>query len=218
MRTRTFILSLVIHASVIGPAIAVRIFAPTGLPHPPRFLSFMAAGTEALPDVQPMPAPRRSAADEAKPKVQPIDEHSSPAPSPSDISSVVPSDGVVPEGLGQLVGAFLGVGVAGSSTDALPPQRVGGRIRPAERIHHVAPVYPQLARESHVAGTVILEALIDEEGLVREVKVLRSVALLDASAIDAVRQWRYVPTLLNGVPIQIIMSVTVTFRLTEPLR
>jgi protein TonB len=210
MRTRTFILSLVIHASVIGPALAVRIFAPTGLPNPPRFLSFMAAGAEAPPDIQPLPAPRRSADAETTPKVQPTDEHRPTAASPSDIPSAASLDGVVPEGLGQ----FLGVGLAAlsaSSADPLPPQRVGGRIRPAQRIHHVAPVYPPLARDSHVTGTVILEALIDEHGSVRELKVLRSVPLLDAAAIDAVRQWRFMPTLLNGVPIQIIMSVTVTF-------
>ena len=60
---------------------------------------------------------------------------------------------------------------------------------------------------------MILEALIAEDGSVRNVKVLRSVPLLDAAAIDAVRQWRFTPTLLNGIPVQVIMSVTVSFTL-----
>jgi protein TonB len=60
---------------------------------------------------------------------------------------------------------------------------------------------------------VILEALIAEDGSVRDVKILRSVALLDAAVVEAVRQWRYTPTLLNGVPVQIIVVVTVTFSL-----
>jgi len=60
---------------------------------------------------------------------------------------------------------------------------------------------------------VILEAVIDEGGSVRDVKVLRSVALLDQAAIDAVRQWRFTPTLLSGEPVPIVMTVTVSFTL-----
>jgi protein TonB len=95
----------------------------------------------------------------------------------------------------------------------LPPQRIGGDVRPPQKVHHVAPTYPAIAQAARVSGTVIIEALIAEDGSVRDAKVLRSVALLDASAIDAVRQWRFTPTLLNGVPVQVIMTVTVTFNL-----
>ena len=84
-------------------------------------------------------------------------------------------------------------------------------IRPPQKVHHVAPTYPPIAQSARVSGVVILEALIAEDGSVRDVKVLRSVPLLDASAIEAVRQWRFTPTLLNGVPVQVIMTVTVTF-------
>jgi periplasmic protein TonB len=94
-----------------------------------------------------------------------------------------------------------------------PPMRVGGVVRAPQKVHHVAPSYPAIAQQAKISGVVILEALIAEDGSVREVKVLKSVPLLDAAATDAVRQWRFTPTLLNGVPVQVIMSVTVSFTL-----
>jgi TonB family protein len=71
-----------------------------------------------------------------------------------------------------------------------------------------------MAKQARVEGTVILEATISAQGRVNDVKVLRGIPLLDNSAIDAVRQWRYSPTLLNGTPVPVIMTVTVNFRLS----
>ena len=62
-------------------------------------------------------------------------------------------------------------------------------------------------------GTVILEAVINEQGEVSQVRVLRSVLLLDEAAMNAVRQWRFTPTLLNGQAVPIVMTVTVSFQL-----
>ena len=93
------------------------------------------------------------------------------------------------------------------------PIRPGGNILPPARTGYVAPVYPPIAIQARSEGTVILEAVIDETGAVKDVTVLRSVPLLDRAAIDAVRQWRYSPTRLNGVPVAIIMTVSVTFTL-----
>ena len=70
-----------------------------------------------------------------------------------------------------------------------------------------------MARNARVEGTVILEALISASGGVQEVRLLRSVPLLDSAAIDAVRRWRSTPTMLNGEAIPIVMTVTVTFSL-----
>ena len=75
------------------------------------------------------------------------------------------------------------------------------------------PVYPPVAQSARVQGIVILEAVIGPNGNVTEVKVLRSVPLLDEAAITAVKQWQYTPTLLNGVPVPVIMTVTVNFTL-----
>ena len=80
----------------------------------------------------------------------------------------------------------------------------------------VAPEYPLIAISTRVSGIVILEATIGGDGKVIDAKVLRSVPLLDQAAVDAVRQWEYAPTLLNGAPVPVIMTVTVTFTLPSP--
>jgi protein TonB len=90
---------------------------------------------------------------------------------------------------------------------------VGGNIKEPSKIHHVAPVYPAIAQSAKISGIVIIEATIGRDGTVIETRVLRSVPLLDKAAVDAVRQWRFTPTLLNGVPVPIVMTVTVNFEL-----
>ena len=91
--------------------------------------------------------------------------------------------------------------------------RVGGNIRPPTRTHFVEPAYPQVARAAAVQGVVIIELTIGEDGAVSNARVLRSIPLLDQAALDAVRQWRYEPTLLNGAPTRVIMTATVNFSL-----
>lgn len=95
------------------------------------------------------------------------------------------------------------------------PLRLGGQIKAPRRLDYAAPVYPPIAQSAGVEGLVILEATIGVDGRVQNLQVLRSHPLLDGAAIDAVRQWRYRPTLLNGVPVPIVMTVTVDFRLTK---
>jgi protein TonB len=119
---------------------------------------------------------------------------------------VAPGSSFIPDGRGMALQTITPPKPAG-------PIRPGGNILPPARTGYVAPVYPPIAIQARSAGTVILEAVIDETGTVRDVTVIRSVPLLDRSAIDAVRQWRYSPTRLNGVPVAIIMTVSVTFTL-----
>lgn len=94
-----------------------------------------------------------------------------------------------------------------------PPVRVGGVIRAPQRIVNVAPAYPAIAREAHAQGLVIIEATIDERGTVVRAQILKSIQLLDEAALTAVRQWKFSPTLLNGVAVPIVMTVTVNFKL-----
>jgi len=89
--------------------------------------------------------------------------------------------------------------------------RVGGNIKPPPKIKDVRPVYPPEARDARVQGVVIIEARIEPDGRVGSANVLRSVPLLDQAALDAVRQWEFMPTLLNGEPVPVIMTVTVQF-------
>jgi len=93
------------------------------------------------------------------------------------------------------------------------PVRVGGDIKEPTKIRDVRPVYPQEAQDARVQGIVIIEAVIDELGSVVDARVLRSVPLLDEAAVDAVRQWKFTPTLLNNEPVSVIMTVTVNFTL-----
>ena len=80
-------------------------------------------------------------------------------------------------------------------------------------MRNAAPVYPQIAQSARVQGVVIIEATISPTGKVTDARVLRSIPLLDQAALDAVRQWEYTPTTLNGVPVPVIMTVTVNFTL-----
>ncbi len=90
---------------------------------------------------------------------------------------------------------------------------MGGGITPPARVVNVNPVYPPDAKDARVQGVVILEVLIGADGKVEQAKVLRSIPMLDQAAIDAVRQWEFTPTLLNGEPKKVIMTVTVNFTL-----
>ena len=91
--------------------------------------------------------------------------------------------------------------------------RVGGRIMEPKKLKDVAPVYPAIAQSAGVTGVVTIEATIGADGKVVDAVVVRSIPLLDRAALDAVRQWQYTPTLLNGVPVPVIMTVTVNFTL-----
>ena len=102
---------------------------------------------------------------------------------------------------------------APKTAEPRPPVRIGGGLIAPAKTRHVAPVYPPVALAVHREGIVILEAVIAENGTVRDVRVLRSIPLLDQAAIDAVRQWQFTPTLLNGEPVPIVMTVTVNFQL-----
>ncbi|HEU4690587.1 MAG TPA: energy transducer TonB, partial [Vicinamibacterales bacterium] len=99
------------------------------------------------------------------------------------------------------------------AVDGQVPLRVGGTIKPPAKVKDVRPVYPPVAMNALVQGVVIVEATIDANGRVRNARILRSIPLLDQAAVDAVYQWEFTPTMLNGVPTPVIMTVTVNFRL-----
>ena len=102
---------------------------------------------------------------------------------------------------------------APTTTTIPPPVRVGGSIKPPAKIKDVRPEYPAIAQSARVQGVVIVEAVIDPTGRVSSARVLRSIPLLDAAALDAVQQWEFTPTYLNGVAVPVIMTVTVNFTL-----
>ena len=89
--------------------------------------------------------------------------------------------------------------------------RVGGDVKPPSKLVDAKPVYPELAKAARVQGVVICEILVGTDGKVEDVRVLRSIPLLDQAALDAVRQWEFQPTLQNGNPIPVVFVVTVNF-------
>jgi protein TonB len=92
--------------------------------------------------------------------------------------------------------------------------RVGGKIKTPTKIRDVAPVYSPAAVSARVQGTVPIEAIIGPDGRVQQARVLRPVhPLLDPAAVDAVKQWRYTPTTVDGVAVPVVMTVTVQFNL-----
>lgn len=163
-------------------------------PAPARFESTLAAPTAIPENVALLP-----------------DERSAPA------SLSVPDLSGVPGG--SLLGAPDGVlGVTGMQARvSLPPKpiRVGGKVQAARIVSRVSPVYPLEASEQGISGAVHLEAIITTAGLIREVKVLSGEPLLAAAAQEAVRQWRYRPTYLNGQPVEVITLIEVIFHLAQ---
>jgi TonB family protein len=97
--------------------------------------------------------------------------------------------------------------------DGMAPVRVGGNIKAPTKTVDMRPVYPPEAQAARVSGVVILEVLIDVAGLVSQACVLRSIPILDDAAVDAVKQWQFTPTFLDGGPVPVVMTVTVNFTL-----
>jgi protein TonB len=219
------ILSIATHLVIVGIVIGGTLFwIADGLPEVPSMVAFVAE-MPAPPPPPPPPAPAsRPTATEASKPVPSRGQLSFPIEAPREIGPERGIDFGEEEGVlggveGGLPGGVLGGVVGGLLTDVppppppppLPPVRIGGQIRPPTLIRRVEPVYPDFAVQAHVTGVVILEATVNERGEVVDVVVLRSIKLLDKAAIDAVKQWRYSPVLLNGTPRSFVLTVTLNF-------
>ncbi len=131
--------------------------------------------------------------------------------------------GGVPGGVaGGSMGGVLGGVIGGMGTAPPPPKpkqsgplRVGGNVQAAKIINRVQPVYPPLARQTRISGTVRLHAIISKDGTIQQLEVVSGHPLLQQAALDAVRQWRYQPTLLNGEPVEVDTTIDVIFSLNQ---
>jgi len=130
--------------------------------------------------------------------------------------------GGVPGGVpGGQAGGVLGGILGGSAGSNLPPPpkeapkriRVGGQVQQASLINKVQPVYPPLAKQARIQGVVRLQAVIAKDGNIIELQVLSGHPLLQTAALDAVKQWKYRPTLLNGEPVEVVTTIDVIFTL-----
>ncbi|HJY87376.1 MAG TPA: TonB family protein [Candidatus Acidoferrales bacterium] len=140
---------------------------------------------------------------------------------PPEVSSGAAIGGV-PGGVpGGQAGGVLG-GIIGGTGSAPPPPRetpkrirVGGQVQAAQLVNKVQPLYPALAKQARIQGTVRLQAVIAKDGSVVELQVISGHPLLVQAALDAVRQWRYRPTLLNGEPVEVVTTIDVVFTLSS---
>jgi protein TonB len=212
--------SVALHTVFAVAIIIVPLLRAGLLPQPAAVKAFFVEPMAAPPPPPPPPPPPKAS---AAPKIV--------APILMDDSFVAPvveelltdegldlgADGGVEGGVaGGVPGGVIG-GIVGGLPDAPPPQkaiRVGGQIKQPQKLKDVAPVYPDIAKQARVQGVVILECTISPQGKVTDVKTLRGIPLLNEAALSAVRQWVYTPTLLNGVPVPVIMTVTVNFKLS----
>jgi periplasmic protein TonB len=215
-RWYTVPVSILVHATALMVAIGVPLLATDALPTPEAVLAFVApppAPTAPSPPALTAAAPRVTAPPDLNPGAAPLEAPAVIAPEP-------------PPTLAPLVGMTPPATPAGASVpNTLPgppplppptvPLRVGGDIREPRKTHDVTPAYPAVAQAARVEGTVILEATISKDGTVRDVRVLRSIPLLDQAAVDAVRQWRYTTPTLNGEPVDVLMTVMVKFGLAR---
>lgn len=229
-RCATLPCSVALHSGAALGLIALPLLAPADLPGPAGAVATFFAAPIVAPPPPPAPPGRPSV---ARPVATQVPEAPARFTAPVEVPSELrPEDGLdlgVPAGApggveggvpGGVVGGIVG-GLPEAPEEAPPPVtplRVGGQIREPRRTQHVAPVYPQVALDAGLEGIVIIEAVVDEEGRVDSARVLRGIPILDDAALGAVRQWRYTPTLLDGVPTPVIMTITVTFKLKRTLR
>jgi len=220
--------SMVLHAAAAAALALVPLLLADALPQPDGGVrAFFVEPIAAPPPPPPPPPPAARAV--ATARVAPKTPAAAPPGfvAPIEVpTEIKPEEGLDLGGIeggvaggveGGVPGGVVG-GVVGGLPDAPPPPpvkpvRVGGDVHEPRKVLDVAPVYPVLATKAGVQGIVIIEATIDARGRVVNATVLKSIPVLDEAALQAVRQWVYTPTLLNGVPTPVIMTVTVRFML-----
>jgi protein TonB len=215
-------ISIGAHLVVLLLLLIVPLAADIALPMPDKELPEFIRVAPAPPPPPPAPSP---VAVRARTSVA-ADQSVAPTTAPPRIEPELASAGPpldAPLGLSAGVPAGFGIDT-GAVTVTLPPSpepprqttvRVAQLPEPPRKIIDVRPVYPEIARTARVEGTVILESVLDTSGNVTQLRVVRSVPLLDQAALNAVRQWKYSPTLYGGRPVSVLMTITIRFTLNQ---
>jgi protein TonB len=219
--------SLVIHGAIIAALLIVPVYfakntlilktlTPTYVFAPPPPAPPPPPAAAARAPVKPTVTPQIKVPTYEAPKVIPKEAPPSAAeaaPQVTDNSAI----GGVPGGV---AGGILGGVLGGTGTAPGPPPppvnkvvRVGGDVKAPALVQKVDPAYPAVARVAHVEGTVVISAVIDKTGNVVSEHVVSGPELLAQAALNAVKQWKYQPTYLNGQPVDLAMEVTVNFEL-----
>lgn len=225
----TVILSGIIQAGILFIFVLIPLIYTEALPKG-SLTTFLVAP----PPPPPPPPPAAAVTKVVKPMARIIQQGKMMAPTvipkkiniikeeemPPDVSGGV-QGGVVGGVPGGQAGGVLGGIIGGTNAGGPPPPpkpaqqriRVGGQVQAAKMVRQVQPTYPQIAKTAHVQGTVILHAVIAKDGTVQELNYISGPPLLMKSAMDAVREWKYQPTLLNGDPVEVDTTISVIFTL-----
>jgi protein TonB len=215
----TVAMSAMVQAVIVGILILIPLIYTEALPKGMlnTFLVAPAPPPPPPPPAAPVKAivrprivtPQRMVAPTVIPKTVPVIKDEAP-----DVGAVGVEGGVA----GGVPGGVLG-GIIGGAAPPPPPKptqtriRVGGNVQAANLVRQVQPVYPQIAKTAHVSGTVLLHAIIAKDGSIQELQYVSGPPLLMRAAMDAVREWRYHPTLLNGEPVEVDTTIQVVFTL-----
>jgi periplasmic protein TonB len=228
-RARALPVSVIFHglavgAAVILPQLATDLPPVAAAPPPPIPTFHRVQVVEVTPPAPPRvtAAARRPLPDE--PRTEPAAPVVGTGPAISDPSRL--GEGTIEDDTppmclrnctgGEATGAILpGTESIGDSDGEGPPvlRRAGRDVTPPAKLSGNPPVYPELAKRARIEGDVVIECTIDPSGRVVDATVIRSIPLLDDAALEAVRGWRYRPTLVDGVPVPILMTVTARFRI-----
>lgn len=234
----TVILSFIVQCLAIGVLILIPLIYTDTLPKA-TLTSFLVAP----PPPPPPPPPPQPAAPVKVVKVAPrqFDAGRLMAPKqiPKDIAMIKEEDLPPPSASGGVVGGVPGgvpggsaggviggiIGSVGNATPPPPPKvekpaapqriRVGGNVQAANLIRKVTPQYPPLAKQARVQGTVRFQAIIGKDGTIQNLQLINGHPLLVPAATEAVKQWLYKPTLLNGEPVEVVTQIDVNFTLSQ---
>jgi protein TonB len=224
----TVFASFIIQSTIIGILVLIPLIYTEALPKHELLTFLMAPPPPPPPPPPPAMAPKVIVKPKAAPPPQ---EMVQPKAIPKQVARIVEEPPPPTTMAGGVVGGIAG-GIGGGTTGGIlggiiaaappppppppPPQeriRVGGAVQQANLIAQPKPVYPPLARQARIQGTVKLEAVISKEGTIENLTVVSGHPLLIQAALDAVKQWKYKPTMLNGVPVEVVTTVDVNFTL-----
>src|SRR5712671_7888733 len=210
------ILIPLIYTEALPKAMMATMLTAPPPPPPPPPPPAVAQVVHVKPQVHLMDAGKLMAPKVIPKEVKIIKEDAEPDMS-TGMSGGVPG-GVAGGSMGGVLGGVIG-GMGGAPPPPKPkltgPLKVGGNVQAARILNRVQPVYPPLARQTRISGTVRLHAIISKNGSIQSLEVISGHPLLVRAAMDAVQQWRYKPTLLNGEPVEVDTTIDVIFSLNQ---
>ena len=212
-------ISIAVHLVAVLLCLIIPLTASIELPDPAWHVPDYMPAAPAPP---PPPVVRVATATAPTPNV-PTNPDIAPTSAPGAIEPEVVLPGPPDPGLPSGEGVPDGFGILATDKpiviQAPEPPRPAAPVRVADlpvsprKVVDVRPVYPEMARIARVEGTVIMEAVLDTNGRVTQLRVLKTVPMLEQAAVDAVRQWRYTPSLYGGHPVSVLLTITVRFAL-----